>query len=85
MREHSAGEKERHERLVTVAFVILGALFLLAAVYGTFVGLADLQLALAAAEERPPSRVVMHELNREILAAFVGAVFFASGVLRWRD
>lgn len=81
----SSGGADRLDRLVTVGFVIVGAVLFVVAIEGTVAGWGDLQLAVAAAEDRPRSRVVLQTLNREILAAFVGAVLFASGVLRWRQ
>lgn len=76
---------ERVERWVTVVFVILGLAFLVGAVY-----LAHGQFDVAVAAwndpgDRAPSRAVMAALNRAILAGFIGAVLFASGVLRWRE
>lgn len=81
----SPGGSDRLDRLVTVGFVIVGAVLLVVAIEGAVTGWGDLQLAVAAADDRPPSRVILQALNREILAAFVGAVLLASGVLRWRQ
>lgn len=76
---------ERTERYLTVAFIVVGSLFLAVAVVSAWL---SYEAALAAWEEPgdlAPSRAVMHALNHEILAGFIGAVLLASGVLRLRE
>lgn len=79
------GLSDRQERIITAAFVIVGALFLLLAIYSTAGQLEAVQAAIDAAEDTPPSRVVLQELNQEILAGFIGVILLASGVLRWHE
>lgn len=87
MEENSPSTRrdERYERLITIAFIGFGGLLLTAAAYWTATRLGDIGPVLAGAGGRPVSRALLQEFNREILAAFVGAVFFASGALRWRE
>lgn len=76
---------DRTEFYITIGFIIVGAIVVLAALYSA-VGQYE---AVVAAWEDPgdvaPSRAVMHALNHEILAGFIGAVLLASGILRWRE
>ena len=76
---------ERTEYYITIGFVLIGAGFLV----GAFVtGVGQLEVATEAWNnpgDRDPLMAVIHELNHQVLAFFIGAILFASGVLRWRE
>lgn len=80
-----SGPTDRQELIITVVFLFTGLVFLGIALYSAGGQWTEVQAALAATTDTPPSRVILEELNREILAIFIGSVLFASGVFRWRE
>lgn len=74
---------ERTERIITIAFIVVGSVFLIAAVVSAYSQLESVIYVWENPEGMAPSRAVMHKLSHELLAGFIGAVLVASGVLRW--
>ena len=76
---------DQTERYLTIAFVVIGAIVLAIALYSAIGQYEAVIAAWNDPGDHAPSRAVMHVLNHEILAGFIGSVLLASGILRLRE